>query len=196
MWNWDQRRLHYFQYDELRAVSKFAVSNDLRNTPAQIIRSETRLDFPPTEYSPWRNYARVYKLCLLASEIDSIAVPTDVARILAIDGAVTCDEYVHFLVEATTSPSPALSTWTPNARIRHPLCFSLKYILAKIAVHENPFSTINEIIGAYVRSDFKGGESVDDFVALLDRGWFLGLRRSPLRRGISIPSGFAPRAPH
>ena len=170
MWNWEQGRLHYFQYDELRIVSRFAVSNDLRNTPAQIIRTETGLDFPPNEYSPWRNYARVYKLCLVASDIDNVAVPTDVARILAMDGAVTCDEYVHFLVEATTSPSPALSTWTHNARIRHPLCFSLKYILAKIAVHDNHFSTINEIIGAYVRSDFDGGEPVEDFVALLDRG--------------------------
>ena len=41
MWNWEQGRLHYFQYDELRIVSRFAVSNDLRNTPAQIIRTET-----------------------------------------------------------------------------------------------------------------------------------------------------------
>ena len=168
MWNWDQGRLHYFQYDELRTVAKFAVGNDLRNTPPQVIRSETGLDFPPDHYTPWRNYARVYKLCLVASEIGNTAVPTDVASILAIDGAVTCDEYVHFLVEATTSPSPALSTWSSNARIRHPLCFSLKYILAKNAVQQNPFSTINEIIGAYIRSGFGGGESVDDFVALLD----------------------------
>lgn len=169
MWNWDQGRLHYFQYDELRTVSRFAVGSDLRNTPSHIIRSATGLDFPPDEYSPWRNYARVYKLCMLASEIDNIAVPTDVARILATDGAVTCDEYIHFLVEATTSPSPALSTWSYNTRIRHPLCFSLKYILAKIAVHQNAFSTVNEVIGAYINSGFDGGESVDEFVALLDR---------------------------
>ena len=139
MWNWEQGRLHYFQYDDLRTVSRFAVSNDLRNTPAQLIRSETGLDFPPVGYTPWRNYARVYKLCLLASEIDDRVVPTDVARILAMDGAVTCDEYVHFIVEATTDPSPALSNWSHVGRIRHPLCFALKYILAKIAVYENPF---------------------------------------------------------
>lgn len=182
MWNWDQGRLHYFQFDELRTVSRFAVNYDLRNTPAQFIRSETGLHFPPTDYTPWRNYARVFRLCLLASEIDRVAVPTDVARILASDGAVTCDEYVHFIVEATTSPSPALSTWSHNTGIRYPLCFSLKYILAKLAVHENPFSRINEIIGAYVHSGFSGSESVEDYVALLDKGKDFESVVAPYRR--------------
>ena len=186
MWNWDQGRLHYFQYDELRTVARFAVANDLRNESARFVRRETGLDFLPDDYSPWRNYARVYKLCLIASEIDDVAVPTDVAKILAIDGAVTCDEYVHFLVEATTSPSPALSTWSHNARIRHPLCFSLKYILAKIAVYKNPFSTINEIIGAYVSSDFSGGEAVNDYVALLDSGEDYESAVAPYRRSARL----------
>ena len=186
MWNWDQGRLNYFQYDELRTVSRFAVSNDLRNTPARIIRSSTGLDFPPSGYSPWRNYARVYKLCLLVSEIDDVAVPSDVARILATDGAVTCDEYIHFLVEATTSPSPALSTWTNNARLRYPLCFSLKYILAKIAVRDNPSSTFNEIIGAFAHSNFSGGESVADFVELLDKNEDYESIVTPFRRNARV----------
>ena len=138
--------------------------------PAHSIRQETGFDFRPVEYTPWRNYARVYKLCMIASEIDDIAVPTDVARILSMDGAVTCDEYLHFLVEATTDPSPALSNWNHNARIRNPLCFALKYILAKVAITRNNISTINEIIGAYVKSGFSGGESESDFIRVLNSG--------------------------
>ena len=168
MWNWEQGRLQYFQYDELRTISRFVVGNDLRNTPAHIIRRDTGLDFPPDGYTPWRNYARVYKLGLIASDIGDVAAPTDVARILAMDGAVTCDEYLHFLVEATTIPSPALSNWNHKARIRHPLCFSLKYILAKIAIQGTSVSTINEVIGAYIDSDFDGSEDEADFVSLLN----------------------------
>lgn len=170
MWNWDQGRLDYFQYDDLRTVAKFSMSNDLRNAPASVIRSVTGLEFPPDHYSPWRNYARVFKLCLLACELDGKAVPTDTAKILATDGAVTCDEYLHFLVEATTSPSPALSTWSNKGGLRNPLCFALKFILTKVAVYGNPSSSINEIIGAYVQSGFGGGEAVSDFVNLLDSG--------------------------
>lgn len=172
MWHWDQGRLHYFQYDELRTVARFAAHHDLRNSPPDFIRSQTGLTFLPVaeNYTPWRNYARVYKLCMMVCEIDNRAVPTDVARILALDGVVTCDEYIHFLVEATTSPSPALAEWSNKSALRHPLCFALKYILAKIAVYQNPVSSINEIIGAYVGSGFGGGEDVSAFVELLDSG--------------------------
>lgn len=169
MWNWEQGRLHYFQYDELRTVSRFVVSNDIRNAPAHVIRSETGLDFLPVHYTPWRNYARVYKLCLIVSEVGDTGAATDIARILAKPGVVTCDEYLHFLAEATTDPSPALSSWKHNGRIRYPLCFALKYILANIAVKQSNISAINEIIGAYVSSDFDGDEDNADFVALLNR---------------------------
>ena len=168
MWSWDQGRMPYFQFDALRAISRFAVHSDLRRTKAETIRSGTGLDFPPPHYEPWRNYARSFKLCMIAREQNGRAVPTDVARILAQDGSVTCDEYLHFLAEATTDPSPALSDWNSLANIRYPLCFALRYILAKASVSGNPITQINEIIGAYITSQFVGGESEADFVRLLD----------------------------
>ena len=167
MWGWEQGRMAYFQYDVLRAVSQFALDHDLRNTAPEIIRNNTGLEFPPRDYTPWRNYARSFKLCLIVSEEDDRAVPTDVAAILARPGAVTCDEYLHFLAEATTDPSPALSNWNNRGLLRHPLCFSLKYILAKIAVLGDHATTINEIVGAYVESAFDGDEDETDVVNLL-----------------------------
>ena len=168
MWNWDQGRLPYFQYDDLRTVSRFAVQNDLKNASAASIRSATGLPFPPIHYSPWRNYARVYKLTLIASEIDDVALPTDVARVLAADAVTTCDEYLHFLVQATTDPSPALSSWNIKSRIRYPLCFALKYILANVAVRRVHVCSYRQILAAYVKSNFVGDEDVDEFVPLVD----------------------------
>ncbi len=164
MWRWDQGRMAYFQYDVLRAMSEFALTHDVRNTPADIIRDLTGLEFLPVHYHPWRNYARVLKLCLIACELEDKAVATDIATILAQPGAVTCDEYIHFLAEATTDPSPGLNNWNNQALIRYPLAFTLKYILAKTAVLDNRETSINEIIGAYIESGFSGDEDETDFV--------------------------------
>lgn len=171
MWKWDQGRMLYFQYDTLRTVANFIVSYDLKNSAPQIIRQETGLDFSaPKTHSPWRNYSRIYKLCLLVSEQDGKAVPTDVAKILSHTGIVTCDEYIHFLVEATTDPSPALSDWSKidvRKKVRSPLCFSLKYLLAKVAGLNEYATPINEVIGAYIHSGFSGDESDEQFLSLM-----------------------------
>ena len=87
MWNWDQGRMQYFQYDALRTVSKFIVNNDLRNSEPDFIRAETGLSFSaPKTHTPWRNYSRIFKLCLIASEFDGRAIPTDVASVLSQSG--------------------------------------------------------------------------------------------------------------
>ena len=170
MWDWEQGRMSYFQYDEIRTVARFIMNNDFRNTPPTTIRAETGLTFPPSHYTPWRNYARTYRLCLLVSIRDGVAIPTAVSNILATDGATTCDEYIHFLAEATTFPSPALEKWSHTAEMKRPLAFTLKYILAKIALEIGHVVNISEIIGAFVSSDFDGTESVQQFVNLMNRG--------------------------
>lgn len=172
MWKWDQGRMQYFQYDVLRTMAGFIVNYDLKNSEPLFIRQATELDFSaPETHSPWRNYSRIFKLCLLVSESNGIAIPTDIARILSQPGVVTCDEYIHFLVEATTDPSPALSDWAMMNEampVRNPLCFSLKYLLAKAAGLNEYVTPINEIIGAYIYSEFSGDESDTDFLGLME----------------------------
>src|SRR5690606_7532451 len=112
----------------------------------------------PEGYTPWRQYARVLRCCLLVSKIDDIAVPTDVAFLLAQPGLVTADEYFHFLVRALTEPSPAFQDWRPDADFRYPLLFCLKYLLAKAAIGRNG-ATLDEVIGAYRLSELNGSES-------------------------------------
>lgn len=163
--------MEYFQYDALRAVANFVVSNDLKNSDPAIIRGNTGLNFAaPHTHSPWRNYSRIYKLCLLVAEKNGVAVPTDVAKILSQSGMVTCDEYIHFLIEATTDPAPALADWSKidvRKPIRSPLCFALKYILAKVAGINEYITPISEIIGAYIHSNFYGGESDEEYLSIL-----------------------------
>ena len=168
MWNWDQGRMDYFQYDNLRTIARFAMQNDLQSASPSTIRQLTGLDFAaPRNYHPWRNYARVFKLTLLVREQNGVAIPTEVASLLARDGVVTCDEYMHFLAEVTTSPSPALTGWSRHGSVRYPLCFALRYLLAKVSCLNDSITPINEIIGAYLHSNFVGDESDTDFIGLL-----------------------------
>lgn len=164
MWRWDQGHLPYFQFDALRQISAFVVIRDFKTAGRAELSAETGLDFaaPPT-HSPWRNYSRVLKLCLLVSEVGEVARPTPIAHLLATPGSVTCDEYLHFLVRAFTDPSPALEGWDPHVRCRFPLLFTLRYLLVKRAVLHESVSTLAEIFGAYLQTGFSGDESEAEF---------------------------------
>lgn len=171
MWNWDQGRMQYFQFDTLRRMADFIVKQDFKHCSREVICHHTGLEFLPVTYSPWRNYSRIYKLCLLVSEDENgNAQPTKIAHILAQPGTITCDEYMHFLVKATSSPTPALSAWRDLPAIqnlRYPLCFSLKYILTKVIEFNEDMIPIDEIIGAYHQTNFSGHETDTEFCNII-----------------------------
>ncbi len=166
MWHWDQGRLAYFQFDELREIAKYVIANDFKVAEKEDLRAVTGLPFrAPQTHTAWRNYSRVLKITLLVREVRGRAEPTPVAHALASPGKVTCDEYLHFLACAFTEPSPALQDWRPDATFRYPLLFALKYLLAKTRMGVDPPSaTLAEIVGGYGSSGFVGDEDEDEFV--------------------------------
>lgn len=168
MWNWDQGRLDYFQFDELRKIAKFAMTNDLKAVDVNDIATATGLPFLPKNYRPWRNYSRVFKLMMLATDSGTGSKPTPLAKLLSEDGKVTTDEFFHFLAEATTHPSPALSGWDHTAEMRYPLLFVLKFILAraKQGLMTTPISTI---VAAYDASGFVGDEDQTAFLGIIKK---------------------------
>jgi len=165
MWHWDQGHLAYFQFDALRQIAGFVEGHDFKTADRPTLLAATGLNFAgPDTHSPWRNYSRVLKLCLLVSEVGNQAKPTPVAHILAQTGSVTCDEYLHFLLRTFSEPSPALKEWHPNAAFRFPLLFSLKYLLTKTAIKAQPAASIDEIIGAYHLTGLVGDEDATNFI--------------------------------
>lgn len=164
MWHWDQGRLAYFDFDAIRAISQYALQHDLKQASRTSLEAATGFPFWPADYTPWRNYSRVLKSCLLVSEQNGSAVATEAAAILAHVGSVTSDEYFHFLAEASTEPNPALSGWAPNASFRFPLLVVLKYLLAKCATADEPSATARELIGMYRATGFVGGEDDTAFI--------------------------------
>lgn len=171
MWNWDQGRLDYFQFDNLKKIARFALAHDLRKTDRATLVAATGLPFLPDDnrYRPWRNYSRVFRLSMICAERGNGSEATPLAQLLASDGGITTDEYFHFIAEATTDPSPALTGWNHEAELRYPLLFSLKFMLARAAIGV-PTSEISEIVAAYNRSGFTGDEDQTDFIELINKG--------------------------
>ncbi|MGO8118028.1 HNH endonuclease signature motif containing protein [Rhizobium leguminosarum] len=171
VWSWDQGRLDYFQFDELRKMAKFVVAHDVKAADVASVSAAIGLPFKPATdplYKPWRNYGRVFKAAFLVSERGKIAEPTPIAKLLAQDGQVNSDEYFHFLAEATTDPSPARRDWDALANHRYPLLFSLRFILARAAVGINT-TTLDQIIGAYNETTLTGDEGDEDFLGIINQ---------------------------
>lgn len=168
MWSWDQGRLAHYQFDALRAVSRYAMGHDLRTTSRADLIAATGEDYLPNDpaYRPFRNYGRIFKTAMLVSLEDGVAVPTPVAAALAADGAVTSDEYFHFLARVTTDPNPALEEWDHTAEIRYPLLFALKMTLANASVGE-PDTNLMHIVSAYADSGFIGDEDDTAFIDMI-----------------------------
>lgn len=170
MWHWDQGRLEYYQFDALRRIASYVTRNDFRLATREQLVEATGLPFSaPITYLPWRNYSRVLKSALLIYNSGERAIATPVAKSLASPGAVTADEYFHFFARTFTEPSPALKGW-PGAECRYPLLFTLKYLLAKCACGINEGTSLDEIIGAYAASNFKGYESDTAYIDLIRTG--------------------------
>ena len=170
MWHWDQGRLEYFQFDVLRRVAQFCLNNDLSQASRGELQAAIGLNFDPSDYTPWRNYARVFKAMFLVSGSSAGARATPVAAMLAVAGQVTSDEYFHFVAQASTEPSPALSSYVSSAKPRFPLLFSLKYLLTKSACKITAPTSFDELLGAYGVSGFVGDEGQVEFLTLMGRG--------------------------
>jgi hypothetical protein len=171
MWHWDQGRLGYFEFDNLRRMSAFIIAHDFKNSDFATVTAATGLPFLPPHYVPWRNYARIYKQCLLISEDSGTGKPSSLAKLLAEPGAIISDEYFQFLVQASTEPSPAFTNYASGSSFRYPLLFALKYVLAKLRIGAGNSSTFNEIIEAFQKTNMKGDENDIAFIAAIKAGY-------------------------
>jgi len=189
MWRFDQGRIEYFQFDEIRKIAKFAVLRDLQSTTHKPLIEATGLPFRPVTdaYLPWRNYGRVFKTAMLVSTVGGAAIPTKVAQLLANDGSVTSDDYFHFLVQAFTDPHPSFQEWSPTSTPRFPLLFTIKFLLAR-AVVGNPVVTYPEIVGAYAKSNFSGDEGQVEFLGIAKKSWAYAGEHRQARESIQVIS--------
>src|SRR2546427_12435424 len=101
-WRFDQGRLDYFQFDEIKVIAKALDSVNGSDKPSRpkpdILRKAlgeySPLPFAPSDYYVWRNYKRVFGCQLLAAEVADKIVATSLCQKLAAKPAdLSYDDY-------------------------------------------------------------------------------------------------------
>ena len=116
---------------------------------------------------------------MICADTHDSSISTDIASLLALDGDITTDEYMHFLASASTDPSPALTGRDHLRPQRYPLLFVLKFLLAKTAMGIMT-SDITDIVAAYQSSELTGEEGQS---TQMESFWPTIFRRRCLQNG-------------
>ncbi|MGH7596303.1 MAG: HNH endonuclease [bacterium] len=171
-WRWDQGRLDYFQFDNMRAIARCLVKLDglqlnvrhidpLRN----FLEAETGLPFLPRDkkYRVWRNYGRVFKCALLATDLDNHLVVTDLCRNIArMDSAAfSADEYFALFIPRFYFPFPGFQGYDRVSPAVFPFCAVLKYLIARFPNTGDARITLEDVFRIIIGNNCTGKESIE-----------------------------------
>lgn len=173
-WRWDQGRLEYLRFDNLRKAAPALVEldgayvNRGKTDPLRgSLTSAVGLPFAPPHYRVWRNYGRVYKCALLATTVNNKLACTDLCRKLAdTEQALTVDEYLSYVVPRFYYPSPVFQGYETKGPQVFPFCSILKLLLARASNGSVPAISIDEIFEYLVANSTTGLEPADAYSAL------------------------------
>jgi hypothetical protein len=86
-WRWDQGRLTYFQYENLKSIAHTLIrleGVEINQKDVDPLRSElesfTGLPFAPSTYRVWRNYKRVFECSFLGTNLNDRLYVTDFCK--------------------------------------------------------------------------------------------------------------------
>ncbi|WP_323845972.1 HNH endonuclease [Microbulbifer magnicolonia] len=178
MWRWDQGRLNYFSVENIRriAAALYELNGvDLRQDPdplRPILQAATGLPFAPSHYRVWRNYARVFKVLGLASQLDNKLIVTELCEKLLAGGEqfFSYDEYLQHVARTFYCPSPAFQGYDTDAIQVFPFCSILKLLMSKALSGEVPYIDLEEVFGRLIGNEVTGLEPLERYTVLPDSG--------------------------
>lgn len=165
-WRWDQGRLEYFEYDTLRKIAGVLVQmegvdpNEIDADPLRkpLVRN-TSQPFAPERYRVWRNYARVFKLGMLATRVDDKLICTELCHRLAADLDFNADDYLAHIVPRFYYPSPVFQGYRADVQQVFPLCAILKLLLGN-SLLGRPLLSLSEIPSRITANSCTGTENL------------------------------------
>jgi hypothetical protein len=177
LWRFDQGRLDYFQFDEIRRIAialaeidgiqKPSVENDILR---QVLSNHTARPFAPTNYTVWRNYKRVFGCLLLATDIAGNIVCTDLCKILANDnGDIDIDDYLRHFSINFYYPSPIFEGYNNNDKQVFPVISIIKLLISRFLLNGNISISTDEIANYLIANDTTGLEPIDFYANLNPR---------------------------
>ncbi len=177
MWRWDQGRLEYFIFENLKAIASCLVEVEgIEINPQGIdplrtlLEEKTGLPFSPTNYRVWRNYGRVFGCSLIAMKVGKHLFVSDIGRKLA-DGSIRdVDEYLAILIQRFRFPSPVFDSFDSNEPIIYPFVALLKYLLAKAENDPFPTVSVEEVFSKIIGNSCTGLENTEYYRSLKTTG--------------------------
>lgn len=179
-WRWDQGRLEYFNFDNLKRIASVLVQ--LENINLDVaeydpirapLEQQTGLPFLPIHYKVWRNYARIFRWTLLAARKAGLLTATDICRKLADspDRVWDIDEYLSYIIPRVYYPSPATQSYNRTDVQIFPFCVLLKYLLASYSRRGETVIGIDTIFSYLVGNGCIGTEPIDSYTQLQPTGY-------------------------
>lgn len=168
-WRFDQGRLDYFQFDEIKNIAKGLYSIDGIEKPRiendfirQSLAEFSERPFFPNHYTVWRNYKRVFGCQMLATEIDGKIVCTEICKILATkDQDIDVDDYLRHFATSFYYPSPVFEGYQNTGKQIFPVIALVKFLIAKLIYFGNPSASFEEICTCLIANEVTGLEPIE-----------------------------------
>ena len=131
------------------------------------LRQTVGLPFAPAGYRVWRNYARVFEVTLLATNVRGRLAVTSLCRQLADE--LSASEYLSIMLRRTYMPSPAFEGYAPSNQRVFPFCAILKYLMARRTTLAR--TTLSEVFDRIIGNRCTGSEKVSHYLSLQPSGY-------------------------
>jgi hypothetical protein len=168
-WRWDQGRLSYFQYENLKAIAhclkrlESVQINQINFDPLRVeLENWTRLPFSPKSYTVWRNYKRVFECSFLATNINNNLFVTDFCNKIVDDG-IDVDEFLTLFIPRFRFPFAAFSDYQKTENLVYPFCALLKFLLARFLVGKQPSISLEEVFAYIIGNNCNGFEPITHY---------------------------------
>jgi len=173
IWNWDQGRLNYTRYENIRKIAQafVGIENilfDVRNTDPlrATLESATGLPFAPSDYKVWRNYARVFESTLLATDANGRLMVSDICKKIAADATFDADDYLQVLIKRFRYPFPGFNDYNTSQDLIYPFCAILKYLFAKFLQFGEGKISLKEVFSLLIGNNCTGLENLQHYMSL------------------------------
>jgi hypothetical protein len=123
-WRFDQGRLQYFQFDEIKKIACGLYTLDGVKKPAademdvvrDVLSHFSDLPFYPNDYTVWRNYGRVFEVMLLATSSNDRIIVTDLCKKIAENpNDMDSDDYLAYFAQNFYYSSPIFAKYQPES---------------------------------------------------------------------------------
>ncbi len=176
-WRWDQGRLEYFMFDNMKSIARSLASLDGIDISQAgldplrpVLSADTGMPFSPNHYSVWRNYARVFGCSLLATKAGNNLMVSELCQNIANNAIREPDEYLSVLIQKFRYPSPVFESYSSKEAVVLPFFAILKYLAAKSQNDLYTNISVEDVFSLIIGNNCTGLEDIAWYSTLQNTG--------------------------